>query len=114
MTRINLNLYTFDSKYILIIRSEVSILALVKKTKFMKNVVLILSTIAFVACGGGDEKNKVSADATYEERVKDVCDCFSKDAESNDCYMLQANHIKHLGADKVLEFSKDIGECKTK
>ena len=73
----------------------------------MKKEILILSTLFFAACGGN--RDKVSADLSYEERVVDVCDCFSKEPESTDCYMLQADHAEYV--EDIIEFSKDIGDC---
>lgn len=78
----------------------------------MKKIVLILSALAFVACGGSEKKDVENF--TYEERVADICDCFKKADNPEDCHILQADHIQYLKDDEVLEFIKTTNECNTK
>ena len=109
MTKNYVNKISFGlNNYLTLTQCSICVLG---KNKLMKKSILILSTLALVACG--EEKSSVSADMPYEDRVIDVCDCFMLAPESNDCYMLQADHMKHVGADKVMDFSRDIGECKS-
>lgn len=75
----------------------------------MKKTILILSTVALTACG--EEKESVSKDLTYDERVADVCDCFSNSEDPSDCFMLQADHIQLLEDDQVIEFTQATNNC---
>lgn len=75
--------------------------------KRIKIVVAGLALIMVSSCSSESEEKEL----TYEERVKEVCDCFSDSESPSDCFMLQAEHIKHLPEDKVIEFTQETNNC---
>lgn len=79
----------------------------------MKKSILILATLAMVACGGETEKGEPAKELTYDEKVSAVCDCFDK-AEEKDfmkCAKLQHDYNESLEEDKRQEFLLTTNEC---
>lgn len=79
----------------------------------MKKLFVLLCLPMFIACGGGEKKSSIDKDLTYEQRIEDVCDCYSKN-EAKDCEMLVTEHIMAMKESKMGAFLLATENCRTK
>jgi alpha-beta hydrolase superfamily lysophospholipase len=72
---------------------------------------LIAISLILVACGDNAEDKK---ELTYDEKVKEVCDCLQKADSPDDrmkCIKLQDSYHKSLEEDKRQEFLLTTNDC---
>lgn len=72
----------------------------------MKKLIVYLVFATFVVSCESENENK---EKTYDEKIKEVCNCFSKENPS-ECFKLQHDLSLTVGEDKV-KFIQATNEC---